>query len=281
MPTTIDQAFIKQYEKDVHLAYQRMGSLLRGTVRTINSVEGSTARFQKVGTGTAVQKTRHGDIIPMNVEHSYVDVTLEDWYAGDYIDRLDLLKTNIDERDVIVKSGAAALGRRTDKLIIDQLSSTTNYVGDYSTSFSKALASQAIEMMNDNKVPQNDRFGALSPNAWEHFLNITEVKSSEYTGDMYPWLKGMESVRWRNIQWIPFPGSDDESLPLASTDNRDCYIWQMTAVGHAIGQEIVSDFDWEGRKAAWFINNMMSMGGALIDGNGVIEIRVDDDAAIS
>lgn len=275
MSTTIDQAFIKQYEKDVHLAYQRKGSLLRGTVRTINNVNGSSARFPKVGKGTAVQKTRHGVIQPMNIDHSYVDVTLEDWYAGDYIDKLDLLKTNIDERQVIVNNGSYALGRTTDEMIIDQLEQTTTTVGDYSTGLTKALISQAIEALNDFDAPQHDRFGLVSSHAWEELINISEVKNADYVGDQYPWLKGQESFRWRGIQWMQHSG-----LPV-SGDDRDCYIYQMNAVGHAIGSDIVSDFDWEGKRAAWFVNNMMSMGAALIDAQGVVEIRVDDDTAIS
>ena len=47
MANTIDQAFIKQFETEVHLAYQRMGSKLRNTVRSSN-VTGSVARFQKL-----------------------------------------------------------------------------------------------------------------------------------------------------------------------------------------------------------------------------------------
>ena len=47
MANTIDTAFIKQFESDVHLAYQRMGSKLRNTVRSSN-ISGSVARFQKI-----------------------------------------------------------------------------------------------------------------------------------------------------------------------------------------------------------------------------------------
>ena len=35
MANTIDTAFIRQFESEVHLAYQRMGSKLRNTVRTV------------------------------------------------------------------------------------------------------------------------------------------------------------------------------------------------------------------------------------------------------
>lgn len=34
MSTSIAQAFVKQFEREVHEAYQRMGSKLRNTVRS-------------------------------------------------------------------------------------------------------------------------------------------------------------------------------------------------------------------------------------------------------
>ena len=43
MANTIDVAFIKQFESEVHMAYQRMGSKLRNTVRTSGNVRGSVA----------------------------------------------------------------------------------------------------------------------------------------------------------------------------------------------------------------------------------------------
>ena len=58
MANTIDVAFIKQFESEVHMAYQRMGSKLRNTVRTVSSVRGNTVRFQKIGTGSASTKKK-------------------------------------------------------------------------------------------------------------------------------------------------------------------------------------------------------------------------------
>jgi hypothetical protein len=99
--TTIDQAFIKQFEEEVHQAYQRMGSKLRNTVRMKNSVRGSSTVFQKVGKGSAATKARHGKVPVMNVDHTPVECQLLDFYAG-----------------------AFALGRKTDELIIAALSDT-------------------------------------------------------------------------------------------------------------------------------------------------------------
>jgi len=51
MSTTLDQAFIKQFEREVHEAYQRQGSKLRNTVRTISNVNGSSALITVKKTG--------------------------------------------------------------------------------------------------------------------------------------------------------------------------------------------------------------------------------------
>ena len=86
---SVDQAFIKKYEAEVKLAYQRMGSKLANTVRKKMNVKGKDTTFQKVGKGTAGTKSRHGNVPLMNLDHTPVTTTLQDWYAGDYIDKLD------------------------------------------------------------------------------------------------------------------------------------------------------------------------------------------------
>jgi len=130
MSTNIEPAFIKHFQSDVHLQYQRMGSKLRNTVRVKNNIVGSSTTFQKVGKGTASTKARHGKVPVMNVDHTPVECTLADYYAGDWVDSLDELKTNINERMVVAKAGAFALGRKTDELVITQLDTSTNYAGD-------------------------------------------------------------------------------------------------------------------------------------------------------
>ena len=129
MSITIESSFIKNFQSDVHLQYQRMGTKLRNTVRVKNNILGSSTTFQKVGKGTASTKARHGKVPVMNVDHTPVECTLSDFYAGDWVDSLDELKTNINERMVIAKAGAYALGRKTDELIIAQLDTSTNYAG--------------------------------------------------------------------------------------------------------------------------------------------------------
>jgi hypothetical protein len=142
MANTIDTAFITQFETEVHLAYQRMGSKLRNTVRTVANVQGNTARFQKIGTGTASTKSRNGQVTPMELAHTTVDVTMQDFFAAEFIDKLDELKTNIDERQAVATSAAAALGRKTDELLYTAMDSefaSSDFVGEQNLPFAGGM----------------------------------------------------------------------------------------------------------------------------------------------
>ena len=161
MSASIDQAFIKHYQSEVQEAYQRQGSKLRPTVRSKTDVRGASTVFQKVGRGTASAKARNGVVPVMNIDHSSVECFLQDYYAGDWVDRMDELKTNIDERMVAANAGAYALGRKTDELIIAAFdSSTREAVGTatgqtYNDGLTRAKVLLAFEMLGAADVPED------------------------------------------------------------------------------------------------------------------------------
>src|SRR3990172_8396175 len=128
MSTSITTSFITSYEAKVHEVFQRRGSYLKEATRLKTDVIGSTAVFQKIGKGVATTKARHGTITPMNKTHTAPSATLADFYAGDWVDKLDEAKTNINERDAIASGGAMALGRKVDDQITTVLDTTTQTV---------------------------------------------------------------------------------------------------------------------------------------------------------
>lgn len=271
--TDISVAFVKQYESEVHIAYQQTGTILRNTVRLKNNVRGSSTIFQKVGKGTATTKVRHEQITPMNLAHSNVEVTLKDYYAGDWCDALDEIKTNIDERKVIAQSGAYALGRVTDNLIIEALGKTKTIVGDGSKAMDLDLALEIFAKANTNELPDDrNRFAIVSPLVWNQLLKIDQFAKSDYVNDL-PFLKGTSSRNWMGINWIMH-----NALPVSGT-KRSCFLYHKTAIGHAIGQDVKSDITWHGDYASHFINNMMSQGAGLIDETGVIKFDVEEAPA--
>lgn len=270
MSTKVSESFIKQFESDVHLAYQQMGSKLKDTVRYKNNVKGSSTVFQKIGKGVASKKARHGLVPVMNVDYTPVECELQDYYAGDWVDALDELKIGHDERRVIASSGAYALGRKTDDLIIEALSkaSAKNDVGVYTAALSKEVILGAFAKLNENNVPDDgQRFAIVGPMQFNALLSIEEFSNSDYSGENLPFLKGTECRKWLGINWIMHTG-----LPL-NDGKRDCFIYHKTALGHASGQDVKTDISWHGDHAAHFVNNMMSQGTCLIDETGVVRIK--------
>lgn len=276
MSTTIDNVFIKQFEADVHLAYQQMGTKLRATVRSKSGVVGASTTFQTIGRGTASTKSRHGIVPVMNLNHTPVECTLQDYYAGDWVDALDELKTNVDERRVVASAGAYALGRKTDELIIDAMSSATTSVGSYSNALSKSAILSAIEELNSKDVPDDGRrFAVVGVHQWNQLLSMDEFVSADYVGDALPLVSGGASKKWLGITWLLHNG-----LPV-SGDNRDCFIYHASAVGHACGQEVKTDISWHGERAAHFISNSMSQGAVLIDDIGIVRVKCKDSDTAS
>lgn len=275
MSVSIDQVFVKQFEADVHLAYQQMGTKLRSTVRSKSGVVGASTTFQKVGRGTASTKSRHGIVPVMNLNHEPVECLLQDYYAGDWVDALDELKTNVDERRVVASAGAYALGRKTDELIIDAMKTATASVGDYTAGLTKAVVLSALETLNTNDVPDDGRrFAVVGVAQWNELLNLEEFVNADYVGDT-PLTRGTEARKWLGITWVLHNG-----LPISS-NQRDCFIYHASAIGHACGQEVKTDISWHGERAAHFISNSMSQGAVLIDANGIVRVKCKEGTTAS
>ena len=270
--TAIDASFIKHFEADVHTAYQQQGSKLKSTVRFKDGITGSSTTFQVIGSQTANQKSaRNAQLTPAAVTHAPVECTLSDWYAGQWVDKLDELKVGHDERKVLATAGAYALGRKTDNLIITALGNGTQTAGTSSESLTKERILTAFKTLNTNDVPDDgERFALVGPAQWNQLLSLDEFSNANYVGDAHPLLTGSESRKWMGINWImhtglPTSGSGDSAT-------TTCFIYHKSAVGLAAGQDITTDITWHGDYAAHYVNNMMSQGACLIDDKGVVKM---------
>ena len=260
MSTSISTAFIKQFEAEVHMAYQRMGSKLMNTVRQSKNVKGSQARFQKVPT--------------MDITHSTVDVTLADFYASDYVDTLDELKTNIDERQVLAKSAAAALGRKTDQLIIDVLDAGSNSANIAHGSAGLTLAKNltTYETFGEADVPDDgERYFVVSSAGWADLLQIDQFSRAEYVGEgELPYSGGMTAKRWLGFLYFTHSG-----LTLSST-TRDCHAYHKSAIGLATGADIKTEVNYIPEKVSHLTTSMMSMQAVAIDAEGFMQIQITE-----
>ena len=266
MANTIDTAFIRQFETEVHLAYQRMGSKLRNTVRTVSNVNGSTVRFQKIGTGSASTKSRNGMVTPMELAHTTVDVTLSDFYAAEYIDKLDELKTNIDERQAVATSAAAALGRKTDEILYSAMDSGANstQVNATNAAVEKADLLTLFETFGSANLPEDgQRYLAMNPKGYADLFLINEFASSDFVGDQnLPYAGGMTMKE--------FLGFKIFSTSAVTAGKNIAY--HTSAVGLGIGADVTTELNYIPEKVAHLTTSMMSMGATVIDNNGVYEV---------
>jgi len=265
MANTIDQAFIKQFETEVHMAYQRMGSKLRNTVRSSN-VSGSSARFQKIGKGAAVTKARQADVAPMDLAHTNVEVTMVDYFAAEYIDKLDELKTNINERQAVATSAASALGRQTDALIIAAMDAGANatQIGAVGSAVSKADLLTLFETMGTADVPEDgQRYLAMSPAGYADLFNIDEFASSDYVGPQnLPFAGGMTMKEFLGFKIF-------STSAVAGGKN---FAYHTTAVGIGINADVQTEVNYVAQKVSHLTTSMMSMGSIAIDSDGIYEV---------
>lgn len=294
MSTSIDQAFITSFEAKVHEVFQRQGAYLKDAVRLKTDVVGATAVFQKVGKGVATTKSRHGTIVPMNQDHTAPSTTLADFYAGDWVDKLDEAKININDRDVIASGGAQALGRKVDDQITTVLDTTTQTpITITLTNKGTVLATllEWVEGLWANDVPNDGQvFAVMTPRLWSQAMTLEQFNRAEFvSADGMTFKAGPSIGRGKWKDWMGVKFKMQTGLPGATTSSGKAWAWHMTAIGYAIaksagnvaGRESVSaDITWHGDRAAHFVNNMMSGNAVMIDDTGVIEANFNDSTGI-
>lgn len=295
MSTSIDTAFITSYEAKVHEVFQRRGSYLKDAVFHKTDVVGSTASFHKIGTGTATTKARHGTITPMNQTHTAPTCTLVDFYAGDWVDRLDEAKTNMNERDAIASGGAMALGRKVDSQITTVLDSTTQGTVTLTITSKAAILATAIQFAEaawENDVPNDGEvYCVVTPRYWSQLMLLEQFSNADYVStDGQTFKSGPMAGKGRWKDWNGIKWKMQTGLPGAGTATAKCFIWHKTAVGYASAkaagniasnEAVSADITWHGDRAAHFVNHMMSGQAVLIDDTGVIEGNLNDTTAIA
>ena len=266
MASSINNAFITQFEAEVHMAYQRMGSKLKNLVRTVNGVNGSTVKFQKVAKGSANTKARHAEVVAMDLAHSNVTATLTDYYAADYVDKLDELKVNIDERQVVAQSAAYALGRKTDEVLIATLDAATSIAANVSSSatgMTLIKAKNMMEVFNGNDVPDdNQRYWAVGPKQWSDLLSVDQFSRVEYVGPSdLPFPNGMTAKRWMGFLFFVHSG-----LSTSGSDRKNL-AFHKSAIGCGIGSDVRTEVNYIPEKVSHLITSMISLGSVAIDGD--------------
>lgn len=275
MAIGLSNAFVTLFDAEVKQAYQAKAELV-GAVRQRRGVEGSTAKFPKVGKGVATLRVPQTDVTPLNVDFSQVTATMQDWNAAEYSDIFMQQKVNFDERQELVQVVANAIGRRQDQLIIDALegSSTAltvaNDIGGTDSNLNVAKLREAKKLLDKNNVPPQDRHIVLHANNLAALLSETEVTSTDFNT-----VKALVSGELNTYLGFTFHVLGDRTeggLSIDGSSDRTVVAFHKTAIGYAEGMGPKTEINYVPEKTSFLVNAMFSAGAVAIDAEGIVDI---------
>ncbi len=279
MTITASNAFVAEFSSDVKHAYQSKGSFLQGAVRTRMDVTGSTYRFHKLGKGVATVRIPQSDVTPLNITNSNVTATLEDWNAPEYTDIFDIEKMSYDERTELAFTVGAALGRRSDQLILDALDLGANSTqvienfGGTATGLTVAKIRRAKKLMDAAGVPKEDRFFLHDATGLEQLLGSTQVTSADFNSIRA--LVSGELDTYLGMKFIGFEDRTEGGIVTTSNVTKN-FAFHKAAIGLAVGLDMRTEMNYIPEKTSWLINGLYSAGSVAIDDEGIYEVLTNN-----
>lgn len=274
-------AAIASYDTEVKLAYQGT-SVLKPRVKQKTGVVGQQHFFQKLGKGVAYQHTSAELITPADYSHSKVAATLTNWRIGDYTDLFDQAETTVDERADLARGNAMALGRAEDQLIIDALDAASSIAGTVDEDLGGTNSP-----INAEKLRRAKRYlvaaGAGGTGA-DHTMLIdaiglegalaeTEVTSADYQTMRALVDADLNSKKAFGFTFVVIEDRAEGGLPSISTNIKQCFAFDRSAVGLATGVDVMTRVDFVPERASWLSQGMLKAGAAVIDAKGVVEVQ--------
>lgn len=275
MAIGLSNAFVTLFDAEVKQAYQAKAELI-AAVRQRRGVEGSTAKFPKVGKGVATLRVPQTDVTPLNVDFSQVTATMQDWNAAEYSDIFMQQKVNFDERQELVQVVANAIGRRQDQLVIDALEGSgtsltvSNDIGATDSNLNVAKLREAKKLLDKNNVPPQDRHVVLHANNLSALLSETAVTSSDF--NTVKALVSGELDTYLGFKFHVLGDRTEGGLTIDGSNDRTVLAFHKDAIGYAEGMGPKTEINYVPEKTSFLVNAMFSAGAVAIDAEGIVDI---------
>jgi len=286
MSFQITTAFVKQYQANVDILSQQMGTKLQMCVRN-ETQTGEHSFFDQVNSTAARKRTtRHADTPLISTPHARRRVTLVDFDWADLIDDLDKVKMLADPASTYALNAAYAFGRAKDDEIITAALGTANTGVDGSTStvfdttnnqiaaggtgLDVAKVIEAKEILDGHEVDESiTRYMAVTSKQISDLLALEKVTSSDYVS-----IQAL--VRGEIDTWMGFKFIRIERLGVDGSDDRRCIAWAEDGLLLSIGEDEkgprarISERD--DKNYAVQVYNSMSIGATRMEEKKVVEI---------
>lgn len=274
MSINLSPVAVTEFDSMVKHAFQN-ASLLRDTVTVRNNVIGDTYKFRAMGKGLANQKATSADVDPMDVAHSLITATLQNWNAPEYTDIFDQAEVNFDEKQELATTIAGALGRRLDQLVIAAMDAASpTAVGTGGTGLvATDLIDAKVELVKQG-VGSGDLYCAINAAGLAGLLADEKTTSADYQAVKALVNGEINTFAGFNVVVIEDRSGAEGGLTIAS-DVVSAYAYSKEAIGLAVGIDMKTSIDYVPQKTSFLCNGMLKAGAAVRDASGLVEINYD------
>lgn len=280
---TLNVAAVQLFESELQVDFQKREARLAALVRRRDFTSADKLRFPLYGkSGKPQSKHVHGKLPVDNPAHAFKDLTVDKEYLGTYIENLELLETNIDERTAARNSLLFSFARRRDEVIFTAMDETTREIDAITGGLDQADFELLFQYFGEQEVPESERYFSVSHGTFLQALDIAQFSKQDYLPEnMLPFGQGS----WQM-------GKDHMSLRTfymtghlkASADVKN-FAWHRSKVGYGLVQDLVIKPSWENENDSWFFNASINHGAVLLpqadsgDVEGVVRVLTRPPAA--
>lgn len=267
---------VQQIEFDslVKAEYRSTGFKLRDTIRMKSDVIGNQVEFRKVNQVIAVPTAYLAAVTPQDPGYNKETATLVKYTAPTIVDEVQELTVNFDAKMENAMLVAQALGRRSDQIIIDALAASPgDTIPDAGVNFNYEKFTQCLEFFDNNAVPLEERFVAMSASNFRSLMQDDQFVSTFYTkNDVIDRARIREYLGF-NV--VVIPQMTEGGLP-KNGDIRTALAFHKMSTGMGIGKNFRTEINYLPDRTSYLINGIFSAGATVIDNRGVLAIECDE-----
>jgi len=299
LPSTIDTAFVRQYQSNLYVLCQQQKSKFMTRVRN-ESIQGESKSFDRLGEAEVQEITsRHSDTPNNEQPHTRRWVTPANYDTNSFVDKQDELAMLIQPTNQYAQNQARALGRKTDDIIITAALGTAA-AGVTPTTSSVAFKDETISINGDGTVTSLGTlaavatvaditlakiatmlrlfldadvdeaiplYWAVSPKDVQSMLQIANLTSIDYVA-----LKAIETGRIDRALGFNFFYSTRLTKDAATSTAWRTIAWAQDGIIYASAQAITSKIDERtDLRYTTQVYSVMNGGAVRMDGDKVHE----------
>ena len=261
MAVNINSAFVNQYNKNLELLCQQMGSKLRGAV-SVETVRGETAYFDQIGAVEASKKgaktgvgaAYHLDTPITDTPYSRRRADMVTFVCSELIDNDDKVRMLVDPTSQVARNIAAAMGRAYDVELLKAAVGTakTGHDGATEVEFPAGMVVdtaaenvlsvdkliEAKTLLDQKDCPGEDRYIAVQAADLKNLLKDQKATSVDYAA-----VKALVQGQVDSFMGFKFIRVSDKVWAAAGIANNTAIAFHREGLQLGVGQEIISHID--------------------------------------